>query len=51
MTRPGTILRDTNAGTGLLVVDETQLPFRLETMWTAATAPGDSAKRVPQQCQ
>ena len=39
MTRRGTILRDTNAGPGLLVVDGSQHPFLLEGSWRGATPP------------
>lgn len=39
MTRRGTILRDTNAGPGLLVVDGNQHPFTLEGAWRAAVPP------------
>lgn len=39
MTRRGRILRDTAAGAGLVVVDGTQLPFTLESMWTSETPP------------
>jgi hypothetical protein len=39
MTRRGKVLRDTNAGPGLLVVDDTQLAFTLEKMWTSNTPP------------
>ena len=39
MTRRGTILRDTNTGPGLLVVDGGQHPFTLEGAWRAAVPP------------
>jgi len=39
MIRRGRILRDTTAGPGLLVVDDTQLLFTLERMWTSAGPP------------
>jgi hypothetical protein len=39
MTRRGTILRDTNAGPGLLVVDGTQYPFLLEGSWRGTVPP------------
>jgi hypothetical protein len=39
MTRRGKILRDTNAGPGLLVVDGTQHPFHLEGQWHAEVPP------------
>jgi hypothetical protein len=39
MNRRGKVLRDTNAGPGLLVVDDTQLAFTLEKMWTSNMPP------------
>jgi hypothetical protein len=39
MTRRGTILRDTNTGPGLLVVDGTQYPFLLEGAWRGTVPP------------
>ena len=39
MARRGTILRDTSAGTGLLVVDGTQHPFELTGMWRSTVPP------------
>jgi hypothetical protein len=39
MTRRGTILRDTNAGPGLLVVDGSQHPFLLEGAWRGTVPP------------
>lgn len=39
MIRRGKVLRDTNAGPGLLVVDDTQLLFTLERMWRSNTPP------------
>src|SRR6185369_11564179 len=39
MIRRGRILRDTTAGPGLLVVDDTQLLFTRERMWTSANPP------------
>lgn len=39
MTRRGTILRDTNAGPGLLVVDGTQHQFLLEGAWRGTVPP------------
>jgi len=39
MTRRGKILRDTNAGPGLLVIDGTQYPFQLEGQWRSDQPP------------
>jgi len=39
MAHRGTILRDTSAGPGLLVVDGTQHPFELAGMWRSAVPP------------
>lgn len=39
MTRRGKILRDTNVGPGLLVVDGTQYPFMLEGQWRSDLPP------------
>ena len=39
MIRRGRILRDTAVGPGLLVVDETQYPFRLEGIWKSSAPP------------
>jgi hypothetical protein len=39
MIRRGKILRDTNSGPGLLVVDGTQLPFTLEGTWRSEMPP------------
>ncbi len=39
MARRGTILRDTSAGPGLLVVDGTQHAFELAGMWRSAVPP------------
>ncbi len=33
------ILRDTSAGSGLLMVEGRQIPFRLEGIWRSAVAP------------
>jgi hypothetical protein len=39
MTKRGKILRDTNAGPGLLIVDGTQHPFQLEQQWQSDLPP------------
>ncbi len=39
MTHRGTILRDTNAGPGLLVVEGSQHPFQLEGAWRGTVPP------------
>jgi hypothetical protein len=39
MTKRGKILRDTSAGTGLLVVENQQYPFSLEGVWNSQTPP------------
>ena len=39
MPRRGTILRDTSAGPGLLVVDGTQYPFDLAGIWRSDVPP------------
>ncbi len=39
MTKRGKILRDTNAGPGLLVVEGQQYPFALEGMWKSDVPP------------
>ena len=39
MSQRGKILRDTNAGPGLLVVDGTQYPFQLEGQWASDQPP------------
>ena len=38
MTR-GKILRDTNAGDGIIFVDEKQIPFSLERHWRSGVPP------------
>lgn len=39
MKKRGNVLRDTNAGPGLLFVEGQQYPFTLEGLWKSATAP------------
>jgi hypothetical protein len=39
MTKRGKILRDTNAGPGLLIVDGKQVQFRLEGLWRSEVPP------------
>ncbi len=38
-TALGVIVRDTSAGSGLLMVEGRQLPFRLEGLWRSPVAP------------
>lgn len=37
--RHGVVLRDTSAGSGLLMVEGRQLPFHLEGLWRSPVAP------------
>lgn len=37
--RRGVVLRDTSAGSGLLMVEGRQLPFHLEGLWRSPVAP------------
>lgn len=37
--KPGIVLRDTSAGSGLLMVEGRQVPFRLEGIWRSPVAP------------
>ena len=37
--QPAVVLRDTSAGSGLLMVEGRQVPFRLEGIWRSSVAP------------